>query len=137
MKKIVIIATTIIIAAVAAQAQSPRVEVMMADTGFKDLAPKKSSTPKSSWKKFQNAIERQVAQQQAQIADSAQKAAAQTTAKTQASAPQKATATANDESGVFAWIKAIVLGGPMPGESTESYRLRLEAQAWPASQPYK
>ena len=41
------------------------------------------------------------------------------------------------KSGVLAWIKAIVLGGPMPGESAETYRLRLEAQRYPAVQPYK
>lgn len=140
MKKIIMITAVIVVATVAAQAQVPNVEVCIADAGFKAFALGSSSGKKSS-PSFQEKVERQVsaavAKQQTQAAKTqktkdSKKKASQATKKT-----SQKIASVNNDSGVIAWVKAIALGGPLPGESAQSYHLRLEAQSYPASQPYK
>lgn len=140
MKKIVIIVTVTIIATVATHAQVPNVEVRIANAGFKGL---KLSTPKaSSSDTLQNAVQRQLAKANAQaVQNKKEGTATQTPSAENTSAPtkdsQQVAASGNNSSGVMAWIKAIVLGGRLPGESAESYRRRLEMQSLPAGQPYK
>ena len=135
MKKIIITSVVITLTAVAVQAQSPRVETQIVRDcwmgAFSTPSTKNTTVASDS---IQNAVTRAAAKSTAK-AQSNQ--ATQSTDKPSAKQDSQKAATINEDSGLGAWLKALFLGGPLPGESAESYRLRLEAQAYPASQPYK
>ena len=136
MKKIIITAAVAVVTAIAAQAQVPNVEVQMADAGFKALALAKSSAQKkNSSKSLEQAVERQVAKK---VADSSkEKPACATKVQAPKTASAPAVGTTKKSSIRRAWLKAIFLGGPFPGETPEAYHSRLMAQSHPASLPYK
>lgn len=136
MKKIIITAAVAVVTAIAAQAQVPNVEVQMADAGFKALALAKSSAQKNkSSKSLEQAVERQVAKK---VADSSkEKPACATKVQAPKTASAPAVGTTKKSSIRRAWLKAIFLGGPFPGETPEAYHSRLMAQSHPSALPYK
>lgn len=151
MKKIILIITGVVFVAVAAQAQSPRVEVSMANYGFggmttnsQRVASKSKAASKAQQqpltKRLQAAITRAQAKAQAQqaAASKANKPAAEKTAQQKKPVQKTASVQAPQQEGnVGQWLKAIFLGGKFPGESTTSYHDRLIAQSQPSALPFK
>jgi len=136
MKKIVIIAA-VTFAAVAAQAQTATTKGKKAEVGFK-AQPKVSAKAHPCADTLAKALERQVSRSivknQAQTAKHQKSVtAAKTPANTAKPATQKAVAQKDDSNDVAKWLKAIFLGGPLPGESADDYHTRLLAQSHPAS----
>lgn len=137
MKKIIITVAVVAITAIAAQAQSAGAEVRFAHEGFKGALTQNtpSAKKKTSSKSLEQAVERQVAKQ---VAASAKGETASAAKKAPAAKPASKTATGTTKtSSVRAWLKAIFLGGPFPGETPEAYHSRLMAQTHPSALPYK
>lgn len=130
MKKIILALATVVFIAVAAQAQSPRVEVAITSAALNGNAGVTRRTPAQTTRQLnlQNAVARRVAQASVK----AQQAKKNTPAKPVASKTPKPI-----EGSVKQWLKAIFLGGRFPNESSEAYHDRLMAQSQPASLPFK
>ena len=144
MKRIVITLVAVVFAAVAAQAQSVRAEVAIINTGFSAFAPKANTSDKkekasAKQSTLQNNVTRQVARARAtatkQQADTAKQQAPKPAAKPAAKKNNGKAKTT--EGSVGTWLKAIFLGGPFPGETSDEYHNRLAAQSQPAALPYK
>lgn len=131
MKKIILTVVTTLFVAGAAQAQSPRVEVMMISPAFNGTGAKQSR-PQANVQQQQNQVLRVVMQQVAKAKQKAQHANAADPAKRSAKPAAK-----TQEGGVGQWLKAIFLGGRFPGESTQDYHDRMVAQTQPAALPFK
>ncbi len=128
MKKVVFAVISIVCVAVAAQAQSPRVEVALT-SGALNGNKKTGQIDRRKSTQWADSLTRKVMQQ---VDRAAQKSSVK-------KAPaKKAKPTANTQkAGIGAWIKAALLGGKYPGESDQAYHDRLMAQSQPASLPFK
>lgn len=131
MKKLLVATALVLFAVICAQAQSPRVEVLMTDTTFQNIVGKTSKVKNKKSKRdsvnvnlIKLAVERQVKQQ---VIREAQKKQQET----------NKSAKLNPDQIRKQWLKAIFLGGKFPGESDEAYKKRLEIKSYPATQPYK
>ncbi len=137
MKKIILTITGVVFVAIAAQAQSPRVEVSIARGGFNGTTVKSTTQQQGLKQRISDAITRgQIKAQQAADA----KAVKPATRKVAQQKPVQKTAftqTPKTEGSVGQWLKAIFLGGKFPGESAESYYHRLVVQSHPSSMPFK
>ena len=144
MKKIVITIAAVVLAAVAAQAQSPRVEAgIMSDSWKGSLALNRKVTQqvqRAEANHNQCAAAKQNTQKNS-AAKPAQKAPANKTAAKPATSKKnnKKAGTAKKETNasVGEWLQAVFLGGKLPGETDEAYHARLLAQSQPASMPFK
>lgn len=145
MKKIVIAVAAVVFAAVAAQAQSARIEVgIMHDSWKGSLALNQRVEQKVKREEARQAQEQ--AKQNAKQ-DSAAKRSSKAPASNPAPAKKKATnkgtqkpaqKVEKEESGnVGQWLKGIFLGGKLPGETDEAYHARLVSQTQPATMPFK
>ena len=126
MKKIILTVTAVVFAALAAQAQSAGVEARMASTAFRGLVQPVKQTPKKG--------STAAAQKQQNLASGIERQVTKAVAKQQTPKTTVAPAKTNKAK---QWLKAIFLGGPLPGESAEKYQTRLVAQSQPASLPFK
>ena len=142
MKKVVLTVAAVVIAAVAAQAQSAGAEVRFTDVSLQGAlvkTPAKKAAPAARGNTPQvlgAAVERQVAQQMNQQTDTV---AAKPAVRSQAKKPAATATNAKKpaEGGAKQWLKAIFVGGRFPGESADAYHARLQAQAQPAALPFK
>lgn len=162
MKKIVMTVVAVTFAVVAAQAQSPRVEVMImdgalggslsraADYSAKVTSKQATDSSKTIVKQIasiQKAVEKEIAlriKEEAQKKEELAKAAASTeqgeTVQTVADVQpavnvEKATAGAAknaDNQDAGGTVLSALFGGPYPGETVGQYRTRLEAKSYPS-----
>lgn len=131
MKKLLVTLSLVLFAVICAQAQSPRVEVLMTDTTFQNIVGKTNKVKNKKSKRdsinvnlIRLSVEKQVRQQ---VIREAQKKQQET----------NKGAKLNTYQIRRQWLKAIFLGGKFPGESDESYKKRLEIKSYPAAQPFK
>lgn len=145
MKKIILAITGVVFVAVAAQAQSPRAEVSIANYGFGGAAAKsyRVAGTQAAPKAKQQALEKRISVAVTRAQAKAQQTNAQKTTKPAAGkvAKQQKPATTQvapkKEGSAKQWLKAIFLGGKFPGESSEKYHNRLMAQSHPTALPFK
>ncbi len=143
MKKIILTVVTTLFVAGAAQAQSPRVEVMMTSPALNGTGTRQSrpaARPQANVQQQQNQVLRAVLQQVVAKAKQQNQPvnAADSTKPTAKKAAKKAVApTKTQEGSVEQWLKAIFWGGRFPGESTQQYHDRMVAQSQPAALPFK
>ncbi len=131
MKKVILAVISVAFVAVAAQAQSPRVEVILTSGALNGKAAKPNRPTTSQQRN--DTLERMVLQQVEQAKRPAQHASVKP------ARPSRPVATAQKTQGgnVGQWLKAIFLGGRFPGESAQAYHDRLVSQSQPASLPFK
>ena len=143
MKKIIMASVAIVVAAVAAQAQSPRVEsAIMRDCLMGAFSTPSTKNTTATSTSIQNAVERAVATAKSIANDQSNEATQAAPQASPAEDSQKtdASAQANKSDGSSSlgdWLKALFLAGPRPGENQASYDMRLKVQSYPAVQPYK
>lgn len=124
--KRVVVCLAVMLVAVAAQAQSPRVEVQITNKGLgKTLITKRKKLNDTTQTALHAALERAIARQVLQ--------AKKDTVVVDTATVQRAVARANR----YQWLRAIFLGGKFPGESDEAYKKRMQIQSYPAAQPFK
>ena len=161
MKKVMIAVAVLGLAAVAAQAQSPRCEVLIMDAAFggsmsdaamgKNYKPAKKAAAKKPAKAdaksapkmeqwfvaFDEALERAYAEQLQKDSEkrlNAEKAVAQNQQQPQAQVPAKNVQPVKNEDNEDAGgsVLKAMFGGPYPGETKGSYKTRQAALSYPA-----
>lgn len=132
MKKIILTMAAVVFVSVAAQAQSPRVEVAITSAALNNKAgvtTRHTSAQMTRQLNLQNAVARRIAQASVQAQPAKQDSVAKPVTP---KGPAK-----QAEGSVKQWLKAIFLGGRFPNESAQAYHDRLVAQSQPAALPFK
>ncbi len=145
MKKVVITVVAVVFAAVAAQAQSARVEVGIMNDSWKGSLALNKRVEQEVTREEARQAQKQAKQEQAQqknknnsAAKRSPKAPATQKKATNKNTQKPAKKAEKKENGTATqWLEAIFLGGKFPGETDAEYHNRMMSQTQPATMPFK
>ena len=143
MKKVVITVVAVVFAAVAAQAQSARVEVGIMNDSWKGSLALNKRVEQEVTREEARQAQKQAKQEQAKQKNNSAvkrspKAPATQKKVTNKNTQKPAKKAEKKENGTTTqWLEAIFLGGKFPGETDAEYHNRMMSQTQPATMPFK